>query len=200
MCLSRTHSPLHQYPIASSYTAEDIPQTPVALQGSALLITWYAGVTWALRKGGLIVPGQTSLSGLSGGGYLSVLNVLGFTGPEQREMWIEAVLDIGRRGGGSAGFLNAIVETHIYDILPADAIAKINGTVRIAFSQLDASKPYLNNSASWVVNEFENNRNLVSALTATDYIPCYSGLNVYTVRLSLFLVSFDVCIRDHAKQ
>lgn len=49
------------------------------------LFTYYSGATWALQKGGLIVPGKTLLSGLSGGAFTSAFNALGWTGPQQRD-------------------------------------------------------------------------------------------------------------------
>jgi hypothetical protein len=63
-------------------------QTDVAFHGSGLLVNYYAGASWALQKGNVIVPGKTKLAGLSGGAYTSVVNALGWTGPEQKA-WCE---------------------------------------------------------------------------------------------------------------
>jgi hypothetical protein len=60
--------------------------TDVAFQGSGLLVNYYAGASWALQKGKVIVPGKTKLAGLSGGAYTSVVNALGWTGPEQKAL------------------------------------------------------------------------------------------------------------------
>lgn len=57
----------------------------MAIQGSALLITYYHGATHALRKANIIVPGETVLSGLSGGGYTAAATSMGFTGQEQKQ-------------------------------------------------------------------------------------------------------------------
>lgn len=38
--------------------------TPVAIAGSGLLLPYYTGATWALRKAGVIKPGRTRLSGV----------------------------------------------------------------------------------------------------------------------------------------
>ena len=47
--------------------------------------------------------------------------------------------------------------------------------LRIAVSQLNGNKMDLNGSASWVVANFTDKRDLKSILTSTDYIPCFSG-------------------------
>jgi hypothetical protein len=160
------------------------PTAPsVAFEGSALLITYYAGASWALRKGGIIRPRSTTLSGLSGGAYTATLNTLGLTGPEQREFWIESVQEIATRfAPNSAGYLNVVMEEKLPAIIPATGLrTRLNGKVRVALSQLDGSKTVLKDSASWVVNDFADQADLISALTGTDYISCFSGRHTYTL-------------------
>jgi hypothetical protein len=52
--------------------------------------------------------------------------------------------------------------------------------MRVAISQLDASKPYTNNSAAWIVDRWLDRADVLAMLLATNYISCYSGPTVYT--------------------
>jgi hypothetical protein len=56
----------------------------------------------------------------------------------------------------------------------------VNNCMRVAISQLDANKTNINNSASWIVNYWENRADAEATLLATNYISCYSGPTVYT--------------------
>lgn len=67
--------------------------TPVAFQGSALLIKYYSGVTGVLQEKGVITA-RTPLAGLSGGALTAVLTALGFSGPAQKAWWTEAMEDL----------------------------------------------------------------------------------------------------------
>lgn len=58
---------------------------------------------------------------------------------------------------------------------PPPAALAVSGVVRVDVSQLDASASAFNGRASWVVEGFGDKADVVSALTATDYIPCFSG-------------------------
>jgi hypothetical protein len=49
----------------TAVAAQDaLGSTPVAIGGSGLLLPYYTGATWALRKAGVIKPGRTRLSGV----------------------------------------------------------------------------------------------------------------------------------------
>ena len=52
--------------------------------------------------------------------------------------------------------------------------------VRVMLSQLDGSRTDLNNTASWPVTSFRNRYDLASALTTSDYLPCFSGPDTFT--------------------
>lgn len=59
----------------------------IAYEGSAALITYFAGVSGVLQQAGLIKPLATPLSGVSGGAFTAVVNHLGLGGPAQRDLW-----------------------------------------------------------------------------------------------------------------
>jgi hypothetical protein len=65
--------------------------------------------------------------------------------------------------------------------LDANAYKLVNGKVRIGLSQLDATKPSLDNSATWVVSSWNSTQDLVDALTATDMIPCFSDTTAFSI-------------------
>jgi hypothetical protein len=73
---------------------------PVALQGSAMLIGWYAGAVEVLLRRGVIAPRATSFSGLSGGAFTSVATTLGLNGTRQMGIWKDVSGGGGGRGGG----------------------------------------------------------------------------------------------------
>jgi hypothetical protein len=74
------------------------------------------------------------------------------------------------------------MEELLPSIIPATNLrVRLNGKVSIALSQLDASKTTLSKSASWVVDSFADQSDLIAALTATDYIPCFTGRHTYTI-------------------
>lgn len=47
----------------------DEPSAPALSRCSALLISYYAGVSEALLERGVVVPKQTPITGLSGGAF-----------------------------------------------------------------------------------------------------------------------------------
>ena len=63
----------------------------------------------------------------------------------------------------------------------ADTFQLVNGKVRIGLSQLDATKPSLDNSATWVVSSWNSTQDLVDALTATVMIPCFSDTTAFSI-------------------
>ncbi|KAI8472321.1 MAG: hypothetical protein J3K34DRAFT_503879 [Monoraphidium minutum] len=132
---------------------------PVAFQGSALLITWYSGVVSDLLARGVVVPG-----------YTAVATALGMNATEQRDVWKTTVARCGAMFGAEcAGHLNS----------PRRVNAK--GRVRVALSQLDGSKPSLENSASWVIDKWSSKGDLIACLRSTDFLPCFIGLTTYDV-------------------
>ena len=84
--------------------------TPVSFQGSALLITYYSGVAEALLEKGVIVPGETPLSGLSGGAWTSVATQMGLRGEYQKTFWKGVVTDCTARWGSCVSHINAGIE------------------------------------------------------------------------------------------
>lgn len=154
----------------------------VAFEGSALLITYYSGVVQALLEKGVIVPGVTPLSGLSGGAFTAVFTTLGLSGEEQKNLWIDIITACGMRFNGSCtGHLNALLDEHLAEVLPDNVTDSVNGLVRIAVSQLNASQPGLNNTATWVLDEWSSKADLRSAMLSTNWIPCFSGGTTYTI-------------------
>jgi hypothetical protein len=153
---------------------------PVAFEGSALLISYYSGVSEALLERGVIVPKETPLSGLSGGAFTGTFIHLGHNGTSMLEFWKSIIDDCTKTEGGCAGHLNGRMESKLEEMLPVDAAEQIHGVMHIALSQLDGSKRTLNDSASWIIGEFFDKSDVKSALTATDYIPCFTGDTVYT--------------------
>ncbi|KAI8468800.1 MAG: hypothetical protein J3K34DRAFT_295115 [Monoraphidium minutum] len=153
----------------------------IAFEGSALLVTYYSGVHQALLERGALVPGETQLAGLSGGGYSSVGATLGKTGLEMRDVWKGIVAGCAAQfAGGCVGHLNAYIVAHLLDALPEDAHKTASKTVNILVSQLDGNNnDSLANSASWTLDKFKNKADLISALTSTNYIPCYSGMTLF---------------------
>ncbi|KIZ00987.1 hypothetical protein MNEG_6975 [Monoraphidium neglectum] len=63
---------------------------------------------------------------------------------------------------------------------PDDVAGKVIGRVRVAVSQLDASKPSLAGSASWVISSWTSKLDLITSLHSTDFLPCFAGLTTYT--------------------
>lgn len=156
--------------------------TPVSFEGSAFLITYYSGVAEVLLDKKVIVPGATPVSGLSGGAFTVVASTLGVDGKAQRDLWKQIIAECIRLDAGCIGRLNAVVEAMFsQEQLPANVTDAVNGLVRVGISQLDASSTSLNNSATWVVDEWESARDLLSCLTSTDYIPCFTGSSTYTI-------------------
>ncbi|KAI7842840.1 hypothetical protein COHA_003585 [Chlorella ohadii] len=154
---------------------------PVAFEGSALLISYYSGVSEALLERGVVVPKQTPISGLSGGAFTGTFLHLGFNGTDMLEFWKSIIDDCTKTPGGCVGHLNGRMEDKLEKVLPQDAAEQITGVMRIALSQLDASKRDLNDSRSWLIADFFDKADLKSALTATDFIPCFTGDTVYTI-------------------
>ncbi|KIZ05966.1 hypothetical protein MNEG_1991 [Monoraphidium neglectum] len=130
---------------------------------------------------GVIKPGVSHLSGLSGGALTAVLTALGFDGAQQREFFVSAVAECVERWGSCKGHINEVLRERLADCLPDDAASKVSGRVRVALSQLDAGRTSLNGSASWVVGEWASKADLVSCLTASDHIPCFTGPTLYTM-------------------
>ncbi|GBF88086.1 hypothetical protein Rsub_00798 [Raphidocelis subcapitata] len=153
----------------------------ISFEGSALLITYYSGVAEVLIGRGALVPGTTPLSGLSGGALTAAVTTLGMGGAAQRDGWMGMVKDCAKRWGTCAGRLNTVVTERLRSALPDDAAAKLGSVVRVGLSQLDAQSRAFNGSASWVVGAFDDKADVVSALTATDFIPCFSGPTTYTL-------------------
>jgi hypothetical protein len=154
--------------------------TPVAFQGSAFLIQYYAGVVGTLLQRGVIVPGVTPLSGLSGGAYTSVLTTIGWNGTRQSDFWNAATTKVAETYTSPAGHLNEIVQPMLNSLLPANVANQINGKVQVGMSQLDASKETLNGSAAWIVNSWSSKEDVINSLLGTDYIPCFTGPTLYT--------------------
>lgn len=48
------------------------------------------------------------------------------------------------------------------------------GKVRVGISQMDATKEYMNGSASWVVSRFQNKYDLIAALASSCYLPWWA--------------------------
>lgn len=165
--------------------ASSLPQpsgpVPVAFEGSALLITYYSGVTGVLLERGVIQPGVSSIAGLSGGAFTAVLTSLGFTGQQQKQVFHGVLRDCSKKWGSCVGHLNIMVDETLNALLPENVTAIVNGKVRIAVSQLNANSTHLNGSASWVVSKWSSKADLLSCLMATDHIPCWSSQNVYAL-------------------
>lgn len=77
---------------------------PVAFEGSALLITYYAGVAEALLERGVVVPGKTMTAGLSGGAFTGAFLHLG----ECRRLQWEAK----RQWGGGPQHCHMYLDRH----------------------------------------------------------------------------------------
>jgi hypothetical protein len=97
---------------------------PVAFEGSAFLITYYSGVAGVLMERGVIKPGVSHLSGLSGGALTAVLTALGFDGAQQREFFVSAVAECVERWGSCKGHINEVLRERLADCLPDDAASK----------------------------------------------------------------------------
>lgn len=187
-----THTPTHDHcpPVllllvgaaAPGSAATKKGKTRVAFQGSAALFGYYSGVSWALQKGGVIVPGKTKLSGLSGGAHTSIFSSLGMSGPDQRDFWIDMLDEVIARTGNFVGYFHSMILDRVaLDPRLIGAAKKVSNKVTIAISQLDSRKTDFNDSAVWLVDQYANDRELASAMTATSHLPCFSGLTTYTV-------------------
>ncbi|KAL4424342.1 hypothetical protein ABPG75_001643 [Micractinium tetrahymenae] len=148
---------------------------PVALQGSAMLITYYSGVMGALMEAGRVQPGVTPLRGISGGAWTATLTALGHSGAAQRDAWKRWVAACKERFGSCRGHIQELSQVAFEELLPEDAAQRVSGKVHIALAQLDSQQAHLNGSASWLVGRFSNKEDLKSALAATSYIPGFSG-------------------------
>lgn len=84
------------------------------------------------------------------------------------------------RGQTSAG--TAAVQEMLYTAIPTTVnISRLNGKVAIAMAQLDGSKTNLTDSASWMVNSFDDRADLFSALRGTYYVPGFDGILTYNI-------------------
>ncbi|KAI8468806.1 MAG: hypothetical protein J3K34DRAFT_295289 [Monoraphidium minutum] len=154
----------------------------IAFEGSAMLMTFYSGVHQALLERGALVPGETQLAGLSGGGWSSVGAALGKTGLEMRDIWKGIFVGCNTQfAGGCPGHGNAYMVSLLLETLPEDAHKIASKTVRILVSQLDGNNgDSIANSASWPLKKFKSKNDLIAALTSTGHIPCYSGTTLFT--------------------
>lgn len=146
--------------------------TPVALQGSGLLITYYSGVVEALQQQAVITPDATQLSGLSGGAWTAALTALGLPGTAQRDVWKRWVATCVERWGSCAGHIRQIGGEAFEELLPDDVAERVNGRVRVALAQLDASQAHLNGSAPWLVASFLDKVRCTAWLPALDSCIC----------------------------
>jgi len=115
------------------------PLKHVAIQGSSLLIFYYAGVMDSMLKCGAVVPGVTKMAGLSGGAITSVLTTVGLNGTQQFKFWRDAVVNCATRQAagmpascasasnqckadafGCAGRLNAALKQALAEFLTPD--------------------------------------------------------------------------------
>lgn len=132
-----------------------------------------------LLQKGVIVPGVTPLSGLSGGAYTSVLTTVGWNGTKQSDFWNTVTTKAAKTYTSPAGHLNEVIQPMLNSLLPVDVARQINGKVRVGISQLNASKETLNGSAAWIVNSWTSKDDVVGSLLGTDYIPCFTGPTLY---------------------
>uniref|UniRef100_A0A383VF18 PNPLA domain-containing protein n=1 Tax=Tetradesmus obliquus TaxID=3088 RepID=A0A383VF18_TETOB len=163
----------------------------VAYQGSAFLMGYYAGVSQALleAKPAVLVPGRTITGGLSGGAWSLISAHLGYSGEQLLKMWADLftsqkakdLLQSAAAGGpGLVGHINTLAVRELAGKLPDNPQHTLNGCMRVAISQLDSTQLYTNNSASWIVDRWQDRADVQATLLATNYISCYSGPTVYT--------------------
>ncbi|KAL4431983.1 hypothetical protein ABPG77_000250 [Micractinium sp. CCAP 211/92] len=147
----------------------------LALQGSALLITYYSGVVGALLEAGRVQPGVTPLRGISGGAWTATLTALGHSGAAQRDVWKRWVAACHEQFGGCQGHVRQVAKAAFDELLPETAAQQVSGKLHIALAQLDSQREHLDGSASWLVGSFSGKEDLKNALAATSYIPGFSG-------------------------
>lgn len=155
--------------------------TPVALQGSAMLITYYSGVMGALMESGRVQPGLTPLRGISGGAWTAALTALGHSGRAQRDAWKRWVAACRERFGSCHGHIQELSQMAFGELLPEDAAQRVGGRVAVALAQLNSQGTHLNGSASWLVGRFYSKKDLTNSLSATSYIPGFSGEAPFTL-------------------
>jgi hypothetical protein len=109
------------------------------------------------------------------------MTTLGMTGPDQREFWINTMIESITQLGDFQGVFNALLDERLTKAPFVGAAKKVSGKVTIAMSQLDSSKYTFANSAVWVVNKYKNDNDLASVLTATSQLPCFTSRNTYAV-------------------
>lgn len=97
---------------------------PVAFEGSALLITYYSAISGVLLDRGVIQPGTSTLSGLSGGAFTAVAAALGLSGKQQKEFFMGTLKECLQRWGSCTGHMNAVVEERLYNWLPNDVASR----------------------------------------------------------------------------
>ncbi|KAI8470321.1 MAG: hypothetical protein J3K34DRAFT_261597 [Monoraphidium minutum] len=158
----------------------------VAFQGSGLLGSYYSGVADVLVGRGVIGP-KTKLAGISGGAYAAAATALGVSGAAQAKFWKSRLVDCATRyaafgANACVGRLNSVLAASMFKNLPDNSTTeRVNGRVRIAVSQLNASSTSLNNSAAWVIDNWRSKNDLISCLTTTDFLPCWTAPTTYTI-------------------
>ncbi|KAF8073228.1 hypothetical protein HT031_000889 [Scenedesmus sp. PABB004] len=165
--------------LAQASSAAGYPDV-VAFEGSAFLMGWYAGVAQVLLEKKVLVPGVTRSAGLSGGAYTLALAHLNYTGAQINGLWqymFGRNVSIPRMVQGG---VNALAEPALDQYLPDD-ISPVQGVMHIALSQLNANRASLNDSASWVINRWDNKVDLKSCLLGTNAIPCFGTAGMFSI-------------------
>jgi len=163
--------------MASTRPPPPIPSPPpppqvVALHGSGFLFFYYFGVLDALESRGAVVPGSSQFAGVSGGAVTAALSAAGLTGAE-----IATVLGAALKACAGDGChpVAPWLAPMLTGALPDDLAERVKGRLAVWVTQLDASSPSPTNGAPWALSSFTSRDDIVNAVVASSYLPCWTG-------------------------
>ncbi|KNC78636.1 hypothetical protein SARC_08944 [Sphaeroforma arctica JP610] len=144
----------------------------VGFSGSGFYIYYHFGVVRKLRESGLVVPGQTSMAGTSGGSYIAALNCLGVEGDDVEKAFDSQIALCSEKS--CEGRLDNVASKILESLVPGgDAWEKCKDLVGVhitvgedvRFAECD-SQP----STGLTVTEFTSRSDLISALRASSFV------------------------------
>lgn len=131
----------------------------------------HAGVTSILQHLG-IISDTTRLAGSSGGAAVAAASCSGLQ-PRQQYEFLLQMADTCRPSGGCRGFLGSVVSQQLHSVLPPDALQACSGRL---YTAVTAARPDgLPNHPVLLGSTWQNKEQLVSAVSASCYLPALSG-------------------------
>lgn len=126
----------------------------------------------ALEARGAVVPGESQFAGVSGGAVTAALSAAGLSGSE-----IAAVLGAALKACAGDGChpVAPWLAPMLVGALPDDLAERVKGRLAVWVTQLDASSDTAAAGAPWALSQFESRDEVVDAVVASSYLPCWTG-------------------------